>query len=281
MTAPGALATYQGRNGTLAYQVDTNDPNSGNVVDSDISSISSTSKANCEDPTGDEPPCEIGRFSYSPDGTRIVAERSGQIEVLDADGTNVTVLKQLTSSDTEPAFLPNGTSIVFAGTMSGHRNLFSVNADGTGLKQLTTQGGSWPAPCGNGAILLREPRRALPDARRRQRQTPRQAQRTHGGLCTEQQERRLRDGPQRLHREDHGRQAAVAQGRRRCRVPRLLAKRLGHRLTAEPSGPAGGGYSVDAIVVQKAKNGRRVSKNSIGDNLGVMTGGPLAWQPKR
>ncbi|HET9104016.1 MAG TPA: hypothetical protein VFN55_11755 [Solirubrobacteraceae bacterium] len=43
--------------------------------------------------------------------------------------------------------------------------------------------------------------------------------------------------------------------------------------------PESGGSSVDTIVVQQARTGRRVHAQAIGDNLGVITGGPLAWQP--
>ncbi|HET9104017.1 MAG TPA: hypothetical protein VFN55_11760 [Solirubrobacteraceae bacterium] len=154
MLATSALATYPGRDGTLAYQVNTNDPNSGATVDSGISSIPNRSGADCADPTGNGAPCAVGRFSYSPDGTRIVAERSGRLEVLRANGSNVTVFTQLTSRDIEPAFLPNGGGVVFAGTVSRHQNLYTVNAAGTGLRPLTTAGGSWPAPCRNGSIAF-------------------------------------------------------------------------------------------------------------------------------
>jgi Tol biopolymer transport system component len=279
-TAPSALATYQGRNGTLAYQVDTNDPNSGSTVDSDISSIPSSSRANCTGPTGNEAPCAIRRFSYSPAGTRIVAERSGQLEVLDADGTNVTVQKQLTSGDTEPAFLPDGAKLVFAGMVNGHRNLYTVNANGTGLKQLTTNGGSWPAPCGNGSIAFVN----------------------NGALYLRHANgsvRRLaKPGVLTADCAPNSRSIAYATGFHVFIVettggnPRRLKGADGAEFPVfSPSGsriaslqslpdPESGGYSVDTIVVQEAKNGRRVGKHAIGDNLGVITGGPLAWQPK-
>lgn len=276
---PSALATYQGRNGTLAYQVDTNDPNSGNTVDSDISSIPSMSRANCEDPTGNQAPCAIGRFSYSPDGTRIVAERSGQLEVLEADGTKVKVLKQLTSSDTEPAFLRNG-AIVFAGMVSGHQNLYTVNADGSGLRQLTRNGGSWPAPCGSGSVAFVN----------------------HGALYL----RRSNGSVRRLAKRGvltadcapNSRSIVYATGFHVfvVRTTGGKSRRLEGADGAEfpvfsPNGsriaslqslpdPEPGGSSVDTIVVQEAKNGRRVHKDAIGDNLDVITGGPLAWQPK-
>ena len=279
-TAPSALATYQGRNGTLAYKVDTNDPNTGNTVDSDISSISSGSAANCEAASGDAAPCAIGRLSYSPDGTRIVAERSGQLEALDADGTNVTVLKQLTSSDTEPAFLPNGTTIVFAGTANGHQNLYTVRADGTGLKQLTTNGGSWPAPCGNGSIAFVN--KGALYLRHRNGSVRRLAKR---GVVTA-------DCAPNSKSIVYATVFHVFIVKTTGGKPRRLKGAYGAEFPVfSPNGsriaslqsladPEAGGYSVDTIVAQAAKNGRRVLKDAIGDSLGVITGGPLAWQPK-
>ena len=279
-TAPIALATYRGRDGTLAYQVDTHDPNSGNVVDSRISSISSSSRANCNDPTGVQAPCEIGRFSYSSDGKRIVAERSGRLEVLGADGASVSVLKQLTSSDTEPAFLPHGRRIVFAGTVNGHQNLYTVNAAGTGLKQLTRHGGSWPAPCGNGSIAFVN-RGAL------------YLMRADGRV-----RRLVKRGVLTADCAPNSRSIAYATGfhllivRTTGGKPRRLKGGDGAEFPVfSPNGsriaslqslpdPQAGGYPVDTIVVQEARNGRRVSKDAIGDNLGVTTAGPLAWQPK-
>jgi WD40 repeat protein len=279
-TAPSALATYQGRNGTLAYQVNMNDPDSGNTVDSQISSIPSGSKANCDDPTGNEAPCAIGRISYSPDGKRIVAERSGQLELLDARGKNVTALKQLTSSDTDPAFLPNGATVVFAGTADGRQNLYTVNADGTGLRQLTTTGGSWPAPCRNGSIAFVN----------------------QGALYL----RKASGSVKRLARRSNVLEADCAPNSRSVVYTTGLGvfivktaggtRRLkgvagaeypvfspdGTRIASLQSLPdsEAGGYAVDTIAVQLATNGRRVRKDAIGDNLGVMTCGPLAWQPK-
>jgi Tol biopolymer transport system component len=279
-TAPSALATYQGRNGTLAYQVDTHDPNSGNTVDSDISSIPSSSKANCEDLTGNGAPCAIGRFSYSPHGTRIVAERSGQLEVLDANGTNVTVLKQLTSSDTEPAFLPNGATIVFAGTVNGHPNLYTVRSDGTDLKQLTTNGGAWPAPCGNGsiafvnngALYLRHGNGGVRRLAKRGVLTadcaPNSRSIVYATVVHVFIVKTTGGKPRRLKGADDAKFPGFSPNGSRIASLQSLPD------------PEAGGYSVDTIVVQEAKNGRRVRKDAIGDNLGVITGGPLAWQPK-
>ena len=71
-----------------------------------------------------------------------------------ANGKHVRFLKQLTSDDEEPAFLPGGRWIVFTGKAGQGTNLYEVRVDGTGLKQLSTAGGSWPAPCANGTIAF-------------------------------------------------------------------------------------------------------------------------------
>jgi Tol biopolymer transport system component len=76
--------------------------------------------------------------------------------VLDSHGGNVELLKALTSDDEQSAFPPGGRTIVFTGHASGQTNLYEVAGDGTGLKQLTTSGGSSPAPCANGESGARE-----------------------------------------------------------------------------------------------------------------------------
>ncbi len=55
----------------------------------------------------------------------------------------------------EPAFMPDDATIVFAGQVSERSKLqlYLVSTSGTGLVQLTTRGGSEPAPCPSGAIL--------------------------------------------------------------------------------------------------------------------------------
>lgn len=98
--------------------------------------------------------------TWSPDGTKIAfsSTRDGQPEiyVMNADGTNA---KRLTfnvgrpqaevppniwkafgfdiySMDAQPAWSP-GSNIVFWSNRDGNQNLYSMNSDGSGLKQLT------------------------------------------------------------------------------------------------------------------------------------------------
>jgi hypothetical protein len=169
---------------------------------------------------------------------------------------------------------------VFAGEVNGHGNLYTVNADGKGLMQLIAHGGSWPAPGGNGSIAFAN----------------------HGGLylmhANGSVRRLVKRGVLTADCVPNSRHIVYATGLHTFIVkttggtPRRLKGGDGAEFPVfSPTGtriaslqslpdPEAGGNSVDTIVVQEAKNGRPVSEHAIGDNLGVITGGPLAWQPK-
>lgn len=116
--------------------------------------------------------CEFGRPTVSPDGRSVIVSRHpqapgfsapagpGTLLVLGADGSNRRTLPQLTASDTQPAFLRGGTRIVFTGrrAVKAPSQLYEANLDGSGLRQLTFRGGSWAAPCSNGAIVFQRGR---------------------------------------------------------------------------------------------------------------------------
>lgn len=155
LCAPAVQAAYPGANGKVGY-VWTEVGNS-DVAFVRISSIPSSSAANCNSDSSGLASCAIGRASYSPDGKAIVAARvsdHGSLELLGANGQGVHILSRLTSDDEDPAFLPGGEKIVFSGTVNHQTNLYEVRINGTGLKQMTARGGSWPAPCPNGAIAF-------------------------------------------------------------------------------------------------------------------------------
>lgn len=84
------------------------------------------------------------------------SEGQGTLELIVTDGASPQALRQLTASDTQPSFLPGGRRIVFTGRRSpkSPSQLYEVNLDGSGLRQLTFRGGSWAAPCANGAIVF-------------------------------------------------------------------------------------------------------------------------------
>src|SRR5437016_12088420 len=57
---------------------------------------------------------------------------------MDADGTNVTRLTNDPQLDGHPVFAPDGQAILFQSQRAGGKmQIFSMNADGTGVKQLT------------------------------------------------------------------------------------------------------------------------------------------------
>jgi dipeptidyl aminopeptidase/acylaminoacyl peptidase len=124
---PLGSATFPGRNGLIAYtgfvgggstDIFTVDPRSGVV----------TRLTNMGD---------ASRPSWSPDGRRIAFGTRTGIYVMNADGSDLT---RLTARGGEPAWSPDG-RIVFS---SGH--LFTIDANGTNLRQLTFGAGTEDEP---------------------------------------------------------------------------------------------------------------------------------------
>ncbi len=79
---------------------------------------------------------------YSPDGTRIVffSQRDGgndEVYVMDADGTRQRRLTDHPASDQNPTWSPDGNEILFDSNRTGHFELHVMQADGTGLRQIT------------------------------------------------------------------------------------------------------------------------------------------------
>jgi Tol biopolymer transport system component len=75
---------------------------------------------------------------------RFQSNRDGhpEIYIMHADGTTVIKTSHDQFSDSEPAFSPTGTKIVFRSRRRGNgAELFSVNRAGQGLEQLTRRSG--------------------------------------------------------------------------------------------------------------------------------------------
>jgi TolB protein len=81
--------------------------------------------------------------AYSPDGRHIVftSDRAGNpdIYVMDADGSNVRQITNKPGYDGGPFFSPDGKRIIFRADrrQDNHLQVFVINADGTGERQLT------------------------------------------------------------------------------------------------------------------------------------------------
>ena len=60
-----------------------------------------------------------------------------EIVVVRPDGTGLRRLTRSPYYDSEPAWSPDGTRIVFVSNRTGSDELFVLNAEGGGLKQLT------------------------------------------------------------------------------------------------------------------------------------------------
>jgi Tol biopolymer transport system component len=80
--------------------------------------------------------------AWSPDSRRITfaANSTGtwRIYLMDADGTDVTLLPTGAGDATEPAWSPDGGRIAFVSTRTGNADIWVVNLDGSNLRRLTT-----------------------------------------------------------------------------------------------------------------------------------------------
>lgn len=79
-------------------------------------------------------------LGVSPDGKRIATASSGvqeDIYVMNSDGTNIRRLTNDPPKDRGPHWSPDGTSIYSYSDRSGKYELWKINADGSGLEQVT------------------------------------------------------------------------------------------------------------------------------------------------
>jgi VCBS repeat-containing protein len=88
----------------------------------------------------------------SPDGTRIVfssqieGRNEGEIYIMNVDGSKVTRLTHTVALNNLPSWCPDGDKIVFVSDRDGDENIWIMNADGSGQKQLTTVKGEDTTP---------------------------------------------------------------------------------------------------------------------------------------
>lgn len=77
--------------------------------------------------------------AWSPDGQRIAYRSNNEIYVVRADGTEATRVTHHPGRDSAPTWSPDGSRIAFISDRDGDPEIF-VNADGSGLRQLTSIG---------------------------------------------------------------------------------------------------------------------------------------------
>lgn len=89
------------------------------------------------------------QYAWSPDGSKLAwadceldesySCRPYEIRVANADGTgSLNVSNDSAAIDMDPTWSPDGQKIAFVSARSGDQDIWTVNADGTGLAQLTT-----------------------------------------------------------------------------------------------------------------------------------------------
>ncbi|HLI86024.1 MAG TPA: DPP IV N-terminal domain-containing protein [Bryobacteraceae bacterium] len=93
---------------------------------------------------------EASNPSWNPDGvhlafswTRGFAAGNWNIFVMDVASRNLVQLTHSEGRNENPSWAPDGVHIVFQSTRSGTPQIYSMLADGTQVKQLTTQGSNW------------------------------------------------------------------------------------------------------------------------------------------
>ena len=88
----------------------------------------------------------VNEFSpeWSNDGSKLAYDRDGNIWVMNANGSQQTLLLTNGSS---PSWSPDGTKILFTrNIVGGFNDIFVMNADGTGVTNLTNNPGSYYSP---------------------------------------------------------------------------------------------------------------------------------------
>ena len=157
--APAAEATYPGGKGNIAfverYQARSGDggiflrllDSRGRLARRSIQSCAFTAPGFV--PKADELCPSQPDFSRS--GRKLAFSARGRLAIANADGSNRVLLPRFTEFDNEPAWT-RGARLLFTGERGGRRNIYLVNADGTGLRRLTGRGGRTPAYSSRGLV---------------------------------------------------------------------------------------------------------------------------------
>jgi Tol biopolymer transport system component len=164
LLAPAHIAaSFPGKNGRIAYDRDESSryfgegiqvrsfmlgrrPHHGRLVYQCFEGFSGGMPVGAGSPTcigGGDP-------AYAPDGRQLAFVQGGGVgydesgykpggplAIANDDGSGFQPLPQLTEEDGQPAWSPQGTSLVFRGKSGSNYDLYVVNADGSGLRRLT------------------------------------------------------------------------------------------------------------------------------------------------
>ena len=93
-------------------------------------------------PYGLAAPHEVASARWSPDGKEIISETTqGTLFIVRPDGSGLSMIRLDTGTTRyfafEPAFSPDGTKIVFCMFINGQEDIYTANADGSGVRQVT------------------------------------------------------------------------------------------------------------------------------------------------
>ena len=96
---------------------------------------------------GHETALTAGQFpSWSPDGSKLVFQNSGDVWVINVNGTGLTNLTNHPAADGRADWSPDGERIVFQSNRAGNLELFIMNADGSNIVPLTNHPAADQAP---------------------------------------------------------------------------------------------------------------------------------------